>query len=52
METWEEENAAVILHGHNEAVLSIASSPDGKFFATGSADGIVRLFRWKDGQLV
>jgi WD40 repeat protein len=35
------------LVGHLSAVLCLAFSPDGKTLATGSADGTVKLWPWK-----
>jgi WD40 repeat protein len=34
--------------GHTAAVLDIKCSPDGRYAATGSADGTVRLWRLPD----
>jgi small GTP-binding protein len=39
------------LRGHNEAIISIAWSPDGRVLASKSKDGIVRLWDMGTGQL-
>src|SRR5690242_13991092 len=35
---------------HGDAVLALAFSPDGQFLATGSRDGLARLWECKSGK--
>ena len=35
---------AMTLHGHNDVIQTIAVSPRGDIFATGSADGVVCIW--------
>ena len=41
---------AVTPKGHHDLVTSIAFSPDGKFLASGSADGIIKLWNVELGK--
>lgn len=40
------------LDAHRDAVTALAFSPDGMYFASGAADGSMKLWRSEDGQLV
>ncbi|CAE6540057.1 unnamed protein product [Rhizoctonia solani] len=40
------------IHGHTEAIWSIACSPNGKYVASGSADQTIRFWNPKTGQQV
>jgi WD40 repeat protein len=40
------------LPGHNDAILAITSSPDGRYLATASADGTARVWNASNGQLI
>ncbi|MFH1956910.1 MAG: protein kinase [bacterium] len=40
------------LKGHTGWVLSVAFSPDGKYLASGSGDGTIKLWRVSDGKLI
>jgi WD40 repeat protein len=48
---WDVEAAAELacLRGHDGDVTCVASAPDGRYFATGSADRTVRLWLWLAG---
>jgi WD40 repeat protein/GTPase SAR1 family protein len=46
------EGQHAVLEGHVGSVTSVAFSPDGAFFATGSTDGTVRLWRCRDLECV
>ena len=39
------------LEGHKEAVTSVAFSPDGEFFASGSKDQTVKIWKVNNGEL-
>ena len=39
-----------ILEGHQESIMSVAYSPDGKFIASGSYDKTVRIWNLADGK--
>jgi WD40 repeat protein len=43
---------AQIDQAHYDAVTALAFSPDGKFFASGAADGGIKIWRAEDGKLV
>ncbi len=39
-------------HGHNDAILTVAYSPDGKSIATGGKDRVLRIFSAASGEVV
>ncbi len=39
------------LDGHQDAVTALAFSPDGAYFASGAADGTIKLWHAEDGKL-
>jgi len=40
------------LEGHQEAVLALAASPDGKLLASGSGDATIKLWQLPEGRLL
>jgi transducin (beta)-like 1 len=48
---WDAESGALLwtLAGHRDAVYLVAWSPDGRFIASGSADGTVRIWGIPEG---
>ncbi|EFX05158.1 WD repeat protein [Grosmannia clavigera kw1407] len=44
--SWEDGNEIDVLKGHHGPVWSVAFSPDGKLYATGSEDGTIKM--WKN----
>lgn len=44
--------AVVPLYGHSDAIDAIASSPDGRYLATASADGTARIFDAATGRSI
>src|SRR5262245_9936010 len=40
------------IEAHRDAVAALAFSPDGAFFATGAADGSIKLWRSEDGKAI
>jgi WD40 repeat protein len=43
-------NPACVLAGHDDAVLAVAVSHDGELIATGAADGVIHVWKWRDAQ--
>ena len=39
-------------HGHNDAILTVAYSPDGKWIATGGKDRVLRIFNAATGEVM
>jgi len=42
----------MVLRGHEDAVLSVSFSPDGRLLASGSNDNTIRLWRVSDGECI